>query len=128
VDDTLLRDLFPAFLVFSSVCAALTLSQPIFRPLVKEEFDKRLDEGMKVSEILVFSYYIGIVRYLLPIGFIYLIGITLVVLSPFHNQLYTASYVTIITATVMWLTLTGSLVIMATLKTLALKVIQAAID
>ena len=124
MDEYLLRDLFPSFLIFSSVSAALLLSLPRLklRTTVKDEFDKKLSEGMTVSEHFSFGYYLIVARYLDLIGVIYLFGTLLVVLSPWHNGLYTASYGLILFATAMWVAVMGGAAIVAVLRTLVVKV------
>ncbi|MBA7707198.1 hypothetical protein ES703_116067 [subsurface metagenome] len=100
----------------------LSLPRLKLRSTVKDEFDKKLSEGMPVSDHLSYGYYLIVVRYLDLVGIIYLFGTFLVVLSPWHNGLYIASYGLIMFATSMWVALMICSAIVALLRTLVVRV------
>jgi hypothetical protein len=99
-----LNALLPHLLAFSSIFFLLSFSLPRLKYWVKSMMDKEFSrvgvKGVKASIFFSFNFYLEYLSTLDYVGVLYIIGILLVLLSPFEPKIGIAGYSIILLATI----------------------------
>ena len=105
MDESLLRDIFPSLLIFSSVAFSLIFVLPTLRYGIKGEFRRKMEEFVSSGNLMPTGqffwgrYYITVTKHLDSVGIAYLSATLLVLLSPWCDRLYDYAWGVVVFAT-----------------------------
>ena len=99
MEEILLDNLLPSFLIFSSISFSLFFTIPKLKLWLKQRFEELSIKGISGMEFFTFQYYFAISRFIEFVVFPYLIATFMIVLLPLIPGLKIASYYLIVFTT-----------------------------